>query len=131
MAELWGDPDVLHWWLPKDEGYPSIIRSIRSFIEDRTVEPTNQPTQDLRSLKAIFSKLSVDDSPKESPESSGSAAGEVSAQYEQTPLGQNPMPVMETYTDDLGFDQPAADTLPAWNIDDGQLASTFYAPPGR
>ncbi|KAL8775359.1 MAG: hypothetical protein Q9209_000367 [Squamulea sp. 1 TL-2023] len=35
LANLWGLPELRHWWLPNEEGYPSIIRSIRAFIEDR------------------------------------------------------------------------------------------------
>lgn len=59
-AELWGIPEVRHWWLPHDEGYPAIVRDIRAFIEDRTTQLRIQPkSEDLRTMKAIFSKLSV------------------------------------------------------------------------
>ena len=36
MAELWGLPEIRHWWLPLDEGFPAIIQNIRNFMEDRT-----------------------------------------------------------------------------------------------
>lgn len=66
MAELWGLPEILHWWLPNDEGYPAIIRSIRSFIEDRTLKSGEQAkTEDVRNMRAIFSKLSLDESIKD------------------------------------------------------------------
>ncbi|KAL8776857.1 MAG: hypothetical protein Q9213_008106 [Squamulea squamosa] len=42
LANLWGLPELRHWWLPNEEGYPSIIRSIRAFIDDRTPNAGNQ-----------------------------------------------------------------------------------------
>ncbi|KAL9033734.1 MAG: hypothetical protein Q9214_007370, partial [Letrouitia sp. 1 TL-2023] len=66
MAELWGLPEILHWWLPDDEGYPAIIRSIRSFIEERTLKSSEQAkTEDVRNMKAIFSKLTLDEGTKD------------------------------------------------------------------
>ncbi|KAF2092178.1 hypothetical protein K490DRAFT_13455, partial [Saccharata proteae CBS 121410] len=41
MSVTWNE-DVSRWWLPDDEGYPGIIQAIRSFIEDRTIIPTEQ-----------------------------------------------------------------------------------------
>ncbi|KAL8965780.1 MAG: hypothetical protein Q9197_006332, partial [Variospora fuerteventurae] len=61
MAALWGTPEILHWWLPNDEGYPPIVRSIHSFSEDRTPKPGSQPTEDLRSMKGLFDKLDIQD----------------------------------------------------------------------
>ena len=64
MAELWGLPELRHWWLPNDEGYPPIVRSIRAFIEDRT-QPHPQPqSEDVRNMKAIFSKMSIQPDPE-------------------------------------------------------------------
>ncbi|KAL8692803.1 MAG: hypothetical protein Q9218_002245 [Villophora microphyllina] len=61
MANLWGVPEVHHWWLPNEEGYPPIVRSIRSFIEDRSQKSSNQPmTEDLRTMKGLFDKLNID-----------------------------------------------------------------------
>lgn len=63
MAELWGVPEIRHWWLPHDEGYPAIVRDIRSFIEDRIRQIHKQPkSEDVRTMKAVFSKLSVQNS---------------------------------------------------------------------
>ena len=52
----------MHWWLPNDENYPPIIRSIRKFVEERTSAPTDVPTEDLRDMKAIFASLNLEDS---------------------------------------------------------------------
>jgi len=51
----------MHWWLPNDEGYPPIIRSIRKFVEERTSPATDLPGEDLRDMKAIFASLKLDD----------------------------------------------------------------------
>jgi hypothetical protein len=51
----------MHWWLPNDEDYPPIIRSIRNFVEERTSKAKNLPAEDLRDMKAIFALLKLDD----------------------------------------------------------------------
>ncbi|KAL8815435.1 MAG: hypothetical protein Q9223_005423 [Gallowayella weberi] len=67
LANLWGIPQLRHWWLPNEEGYPPIIRSIRAFIEERTQKSGNQPkAEDVRTMKGLFEKLNIDDSPDDS-----------------------------------------------------------------
>lgn len=61
MAALFQDPSCMHWWLPNDDSYPPIIRSIRRFVEERTSEARNVPAEDLRDIKGIFSSMSLDD----------------------------------------------------------------------
>lgn len=61
MADLFRDQSCMHWWLPEDEGYPSIIRNIRKFVEDRSSAPKDISTEDLRDMKAIFEKLDLVD----------------------------------------------------------------------
>ncbi|KAF2475639.1 uncharacterized protein BDR25DRAFT_211783 [Lindgomyces ingoldianus] len=62
MLEAWGlEPS--DWWLPNDEGCPPIIRSIKNFISDRTQEPKDQTSEDLREMRGIFSSLNISDSP--------------------------------------------------------------------
>lgn len=51
----------MQWWLPHDEGYPRIIRSIRRFVEERTSLAKTLPAEDLRDMKAIFASLKLDD----------------------------------------------------------------------
>jgi hypothetical protein len=99
MAEFWAMPDIDRWWLPGDESYLPIIKSIRSFIEERTMAPRTQPGEDVRTIKALFSKLSMDDasptttspalsgsfgqaSPPASGAASGAAAGGVGSSRE-------------------------------------------------
>lgn len=62
LAQLWALPEVCHWWLPDDESYPPIIRSIRAFMEDRSRHAHSQAkSEDVRTLKAIFSKMSINE----------------------------------------------------------------------
>lgn len=62
MASLWGIPEIRHWWLPHDESYPQVVRSIRFCMEDRLPTAPNQPrSEDQRNIKSIFAHLSVAD----------------------------------------------------------------------
>ncbi|KAI9848873.1 MAG: hypothetical protein M1837_006389 [Sclerophora amabilis] len=68
MAALWGIPEVQHWWLPNNECYPPIIRSIRAFVEERTRQPRDETSSDLKDIKTIFGSMKItDDSPLPSP----------------------------------------------------------------
>ncbi|KAK0128959.1 hypothetical protein ONS95_000902 [Cadophora gregata] len=61
MADLFQDRSCMHWWLPNDENYPPIVRSIRKFVEERTSQAKNEPAEDLRDMKAIFASLKLND----------------------------------------------------------------------
>lgn len=64
LANLWGISELRHWWLPNEEGYPPIVRSIRAFIEDRTQDAGQQPkAEDVRTMKGLFDKLYMNDNP--------------------------------------------------------------------
>jgi hypothetical protein len=65
----------MDWWLPDDEGYPPIIRSIRKFVEERTSHATDLPGEDLRDMKAIFASLNLDDGPAGLPTDSDKGKG--------------------------------------------------------
>jgi hypothetical protein len=69
MADLFRDRSCMHWWLPNDEAYPPIIRSIRKFVEERTSPAKNLPAEDLRDMKAIFASLKLDDTEASDPPS--------------------------------------------------------------
>ena len=61
MADLFRDRSVMDWWLPNNEHYPAIVRSIRKFVEERTAPARDIPSEDLRDMKAIFSSLNLGD----------------------------------------------------------------------
>jgi hypothetical protein len=91
----------MHWWLPNDEDYPPIIRSIRNFVEERTSKAKNLPAEDLRDMKAIFASLKLDDGKSSIPPSShkpGSASGIAVAANHDSYLGH------ETLQDMAGMD---------------------------
>ena len=61
MTETWG-VDVTHWWLPNDEGYPQVVRSIRDFIEYRARVPADDISAHVRDMTGIFRSLDMDGS---------------------------------------------------------------------
>ncbi|KAI0171887.1 hypothetical protein GGR52DRAFT_573038 [Hypoxylon sp. FL1284] len=69
MAEIFRDPSCIEWWLPRGEGLTPILRSIRSFADERAANPVSQQTESLREISAIFAKMRLnhDDEPLESP----------------------------------------------------------------
>lgn len=93
----------MDWWLPNNEDYPPIIRSIRHFVEERTSEAKNLPAEDLRDMKAIFASLKLDDGmPSNTPAGYKpvSTAGIAVAASHDSYLGHDP----ERDTYGLGFD---------------------------
>ncbi|TVY80693.1 hypothetical protein LSUE1_G006092 [Lachnellula suecica] len=75
MADLFRDRSCMHWWLPNDENYPPIVRSIRKFVEGRTAPAKDVPTEDLRDMKAIFSSLNLGDEQSSAPQAVGKGRG--------------------------------------------------------
>ncbi|KAJ5666272.1 uncharacterized protein N7477_008720 [Penicillium maclennaniae] len=76
LAAIWQLPEVHHWWLPNDEGYTDIIREIRSMSEERMNQPRDKHRENVRDMKGLFGKLSVDD--QEDDQSPGSNHGTIS-----------------------------------------------------
>ena len=76
MSDLFRDRSCMHWWLPNDEGYPPIIRSIRKFVEERTTPAKDLPSEDLRDMKAIFASLNLDDRTSSQPPNIGKGKGQ-------------------------------------------------------
>lgn len=54
MSDLFRDRSCMQWWLPNNERYPPIIRSIRKFVEERTAPAVDDTTEDLKDMKTIF-----------------------------------------------------------------------------
>lgn len=70
LAAMWQLPEIQHWWLPNDEGYSEIIREIRTMSEERLNQPRDDFHENVRDMKSLFWKLSVDDQDDESTPSS-------------------------------------------------------------
>ena len=137
MVEHWGISSLHHWWLENDEGYPPIIKAIRAFIEERTIKPRTQVDQDIRTMKAIFSKLSYDDSPKESPESMTSSANESGSgrqNYGSPQSGTSGSQHESQAEQSLGgpegmeFDQATLEQFDNWDMSGGLDQSGLHRP---
>ena len=64
MAELWSIPEVNEWWLPDEGTCPPVVRSVRSFMENRLPQAEGESrSEDQRNIKGIFSRLSLHESP--------------------------------------------------------------------
>jgi hypothetical protein len=80
MSEMWQLPEVEHWWLPNEEGYAPILREIRKLIEERVKKAkegrslaAGGQADDLRDIKAIFSRMNIGGSGSGEESSPGSA----------------------------------------------------------
>lgn len=73
LASIWQIPEVEHWWLPNDEGYTEIIREIRAMSAERMDQPRDEFREDVRDMKSLFWKLSLDDQEDEQSPSSNTS----------------------------------------------------------
>ena len=83
MAEVWGIPEVNEWWVPDEGTCPPVVRSVRSFMENRLPQAEGESrSEDQRNIKGIFSQLSFHESPQ---------AGLKQASSSETPSFFEPM----------------------------------------
>lgn len=61
MADFWKIPELNHWWLPNDEGYPDIVREIREWTTERVTDARDTFRESVRDLKAVFGNMSLED----------------------------------------------------------------------
>jgi hypothetical protein len=57
MAELFGDQACLRWWLPDDEGFTPILKSLRMFADERNATAVTAQTENLREVGHIFETM--------------------------------------------------------------------------
>src|SRR5437762_1193531 len=75
MSELWNTSDLRQHWYPPSEGSnASIIRSMRSFVDERTAPARDIPSQDITDMKAIFGSMKLDEGQSESSSASGQSS---------------------------------------------------------
>ncbi|EDN93882.1 hypothetical protein SS1G_09749 [Sclerotinia sclerotiorum 1980 UF-70] len=124
MAELFRDNSCMHWWLPNDEMYHPIIRSIRKFVEDRTSLPKNSESKDVQDMKAVFSAMDVSDQSDSSPQmtskgksiatevdvasNSGWSPAQTSMGYSQDEYGGSSTNEQSTWEDHAGAAESAS-----------------------
>ncbi len=59
MAELFRDESCIRWWLPNDEGFSPILRSIRAFADERNATAVSAQTENLREIRHVFAKMQL------------------------------------------------------------------------
>ncbi|KAL7922369.1 hypothetical protein ACQKWADRAFT_87522 [Trichoderma austrokoningii] len=57
MAEIFGDPSCIYWWLPNGQGFSPILQSIRSLADARNTNAVNSQQENLREVRHLFDKL--------------------------------------------------------------------------
>lgn len=109
MSELFRDNSCMHWWLPNDEMYHPIIRSIRKFVEDRTSLPKSAESKDVQDMKAVFSAMDVSDQSDASPQMISKGKAVATDVYVASSSGWSPA---QTNTD---YSQKNEHGLGSWN----------------
>lgn len=59
MAGLFNDQGCLHWWLPNDEGFTPILKTIRNFADDRNATAASAQGDSLGQIRHVFSKMEI------------------------------------------------------------------------
>ncbi len=59
MAELFRDQSCVRWWLPDDEGFSPIVRSVRAFADERNATAATAQTESLRDVHHIFARMQL------------------------------------------------------------------------
>jgi hypothetical protein len=57
MAELFGDPSCVRWWLPDDEGFTPILQSVRVFADERNAPATDAHSENLREIRHLLGAI--------------------------------------------------------------------------
>lgn len=60
MAELFGDETCVRWWLPDDEGFTPILRSLRHFADERSAIALTAQSERLRDVQHILDTMCLD-----------------------------------------------------------------------
>lgn len=61
MAAHWQMPELTHWWLPNNEGYPEIVREVRALTDERANNPQDGFRESVRDMKTLFGNFNLDD----------------------------------------------------------------------
>lgn len=61
MAEMFREPSCAQWWLPNGEGFSPVLQSIRSFADERNAAAVTAQQENLREVRHIFAKLSLNE----------------------------------------------------------------------
>jgi hypothetical protein len=68
MAELFNDESCVRWWLPGEQGFSRILKSLRAFADERNAMATSAQSESVREVRQIFAKVSLGHSNQTTPE---------------------------------------------------------------
>ncbi len=106
MAELWGKPEVNECWLPDEATCPPVVRSVRSFMENRLPHAESESrSEDQRNIKGIFSQLSIHESPKDGMKLVGGIGKPSFIEPRNFPSNDLPSETLAGPAEDAGVDQ--------------------------
>lgn len=78
LSQLFQDPTVMEWWFPNYQGCPPVVKIIHDFVEERSAEPKDEMTEDLKEMRQVFKGLNMD-----SEDSGSSKASSMEPGFEQ------------------------------------------------
>lgn len=65
----------MDWWFPNYEGCPPVIRIIHDFVEERSAEPKDEMTAELKNMTQVFGRVSINSGDSSSSKSSSMEPG--------------------------------------------------------
>lgn len=68
IANFFGDPSCVRWWLPNDEGFTPILQSVREFADQRNAVAVTAQQESVREAKYLYksmSEMKLGDSPRD------------------------------------------------------------------
>lgn len=57
MADFFGDPSCVRWWLPNGEGFTPVLQALRTLADERNMLAVSHEAESLREVKSLFSRL--------------------------------------------------------------------------
>lgn len=73
----------MDWWFPNYEGCPPVIRIIHDFVEERSAEPKDEMTKELKNMTQVFKGMDIG-----SGDSSSSKSPSMEPEHEQDSPGR-------------------------------------------
>ncbi|EMC93483.1 hypothetical protein BAUCODRAFT_37166 [Baudoinia panamericana UAMH 10762] len=61
FSGIWNE-DVKHWWLPNQEGYPKLVRTLREFVKVRDEMPRDPTGENIKDMSGLFATMNISDS---------------------------------------------------------------------
>lgn len=113
MSTFWSIPEVQDEWVPQNDTYPRIVQDIRSFVDDRAMQPRDSPSADLKEMRGIFSAMKLgEDDDRASPSISAGADLKEEMDLDGFVMDGNP----HTVNTELEGHDPVVFSDAIWNV---------------